>query len=101
MNKDLLKNLQLFAAAEDEVVDILDEVDMSYPGMPDEMQLEVVKAAQMIKIIDRLEQLNDTSKDIDQCLDRIANVLEKLSSCVSDYRQFCVAADVTGSIETD
>lgn len=101
MNKDLLKNLQLFAAAEDEVVDMLDEVDMSYPRMPDEMQLEVVKAARLMQIADELDEMNRKMNDVVYSLSCIAEALEKLSSCVSDDRQICTAADITGSIETD
>lgn len=83
-------------------------------------ELETILGSESVKVVQREDPLDafrdyidemhgilGVDKDIRvelmkiQRLDRIANALEKLSSCVSDYRQFCTAADVTGSVETN
>ena len=63
-------NLQLFGAAEDEAMDILHELNQEYDHLSAELQVEVAKLAQLVRIADSLEGVNKSLETLAGCTER-------------------------------
>ena len=73
--KNKKMNLQLFGDAEDNAVDILKELGAEYEHMDAATQIEVAKLAQLKRIADVLEDINNTLIDM-------STPIESLAECV-------------------
>ncbi len=89
------KNLQLFGAMEDEAAEILHDINVEYEHLSPEIQVEVAKLAQMIRIADCLDEISEKLSDL-RCN---SEALERLADCVSTNdiygSRFCITGDVT------
>lgn len=79
-------DLQLFGEAEDEVVDLVQDMLGDYDRMGETFALEVAKLAQLKRIADALE-------DMQQSLD----CLSELTSCINERGQFCITGEISNS----